>query len=95
MDQNKSPVRRVTLSIPPELADQLDAVSAFLRVSRSSLVTAVLLPAVGQMQALLNSVEFTHDGQVDGRKFQRAAYDQLDALERMLGEVRYDATKLQ
>lgn len=88
-------VKRITVSIPADLADQLTELSQFLGISRSSLLTGILQPAVGPMMALLSATQVGAGDAVDGRQLQRAAYDRLAQLEVLLREVHDDVARLQ
>lgn len=82
-------IQRVTVSLPSELVDQLDAAASFLGISRSSMVAASLGPVLENVSLLLSSLEAPADGgALDGRSLKRAAYDRLDGLEVMLDSLR-------
>ena len=88
-------IKRISMTIPPERVEQLDQVSRFLNVSRSSVIVSLLGPALDQMCALLDAYHADTSGESDGRRMQRAAYDRLDQLVEMVEGVRDEADKLQ
>lgn len=90
-------LRRVSLSIPGELADNLDYISRRLGISRSAFVTQLLLEGqMGHLANLLRSIP-EQPTEADARRFRgdSRAYvrEQLERLQKLQGGLFDDSTK--
>ena len=86
--------RKISCSLPSETVAELDRIANFLGVSRSTVLTGMLQPALSHLSPLLDALSVPSDPS-DGVRLKRAAYDQLDHLELLLKGVRDDAKSLQ
>lgn len=89
--------KRVSLSIPDHLADDLNYISSRLGISRSGFVTQLLIGAdLSSFRALLSNVP-DEPTENDSRRFRGDSReyikDQLDRLQRLQGGLFDDSTE--
>lgn len=86
--------QKISCSLPVEVVSELDRVANFLGVSRSTVLTGMLQPALSHVTPLLDALSVPSDPS-DGVRMKRAAYDQLEHLELLLKGVKDDVESLQ
>lgn len=86
--------QKISCSLPSDTVHELDRIANLLGVSRSTVLTGLLQPALSHLSPLLDALSVP-SGPSDGVRLKRAAYDQLDQIELLLQGVKDDASKLQ
>jgi hypothetical protein len=90
-------LKRVSLSLPISVADDLDYISSRLGVSRSAFVSQMLVSAdLGQMRSLLSSIP-VQPSEADTKRFRGESRefvkDQLTRLAKLQGGLFDDSGK--
>lgn len=84
---------RISISVPPDVLENLDRLSRFLSVSRSSVIVGLMTASLEQTTALLDALGDTSSPDV--QKLQRVAYDRIAQLDVLMQGVRDDVSSLQ
>lgn len=84
---------RISISVPPDVLANIDRLSRFLSVSRSSVIVGLMTASLDQTTALLDALGDTSSP--DTQKLQRLAYDRIAQLDVLMQGVRDDVANLQ
>jgi hypothetical protein len=89
-------VRKVSLSLPPAVVDDLDALSSTMGLSRSAFLSALLAESLPPLRATMDTVVALKDGVVDGddsslQRYNAGSKDAIDSFLRgVIGGVQDD-----